>query len=161
MYRWILFLHVFSAFGFMLCHGASAAVMFKIRQERRPERLKALLELSLSLSTFAYSSLLVSIVCGVILGFLGRWWDSGWIWLAIGALIVMSVLMAVLAANRFNRLRWALSVPSPAFKEPPPTQIASAEEIDRIALMGRPTLVTVIGVLGWGLILWLMMFKPF
>ncbi len=161
MYQWIVFLHVFSAFGFILGHGASAAVMFKIRRERHAEKLKALLEVSLTLSTFAYISLVAMLVAGVILGFWGRWWGKGWIWLAIGILIVSSVLMGVFAANRFHRLRWALGMPSPASKEPPPAEMAPAEEIDRIAQMGKPTLVTVIGVLSWGLILWLMMFKPF
>lgn len=31
-YAWIVFLHVASAFVFMLAHGASAAVMFRIRK---------------------------------------------------------------------------------------------------------------------------------
>ena len=31
MYRWIVFLHVFSVFVWMLVHGAYAAVMLKFR----------------------------------------------------------------------------------------------------------------------------------
>ncbi len=161
MYQWIVYLHVFAAFGFILGHGASAAVMFRVRHERHPEKLKALMEVSLSLTNFGYISLIVMLVAGIILGFWGRWWGQGWVWLAIGILIVMSLLMAIFAANRFHRLRWALGLPSPPDKEPPPLEMAPAEEIDRIAKLGRPILVTAIGVLGWGLILWLMMFKPF
>ena len=161
MYQWVLFLHVFSAFGFVLGHGASAAVMFQVRRERHPERLKALLDVSLSLSSFAYISLIVTIVAGIVLGFMGRWWGTGWIWLAIGTLIISSVLMGVFAASRFHMLRLTLGLPSPASKEPPPAEMAPAEEIDRVARTGKPRLVTAIGILGWGLILWLMMFKPF
>ena len=46
MYPWVVFLHVLSAFGFLLAHGASAAVMFKVRGEQDRARLHALLDLS-------------------------------------------------------------------------------------------------------------------
>jgi hypothetical protein len=92
---------------------------------------------------------------------MGRWWGKGWIWAAIGTLIVMSVLMGVFASYRFNQLRWALGLPSPAFKVPPPEEMAPPEEIERLALRNRPWVISAIGALGWGFILWLMMFKPF
>lgn len=161
MYDWTIFLHVLAAFGFILGHGVSAAVIFQIRSEREIEKLKALLEVSFRLSGFAYASLLVMLGSGILLGFMGRWWGKGWIWLAIGTLIVMSVLMGVFAAYRFNQLRWALGLPSPAFKEDPPEEIAPPEEIERLVMRNRPLVISAIGILGWGLILWLMMFKPF
>jgi Zn-dependent protease with chaperone function len=160
MYRWIVFLHVFAAFGFIFGHGASGAVLFQIRRERQSEKLRILLGMSFTLSNFAYISLLVMLIAGVILGFMGHWWGKGWIWLAIGTLVVMSVLMGVFA-YRMNQLRWAVGAPSPAFKEPPPEDIAPAEEIERLLRRTKPWPITVIGVVGWGFVLWLMMFKPF
>ena len=161
MYQWIVFLHVLGAFGFMLGHGASAAAMFRIRKERNVDKLKAILELSLSLAGFTYISLLVMVFSGIALAFMGRLWGKGWIWISVGLLIAMTILMAAFAANHFGKLRWALGLPVPGSKEDPPEEVASAEEIERIQQAGRPILNTAIGVVGWSLILWLMMFKPF
>lgn len=160
MYQWTVFLHVLASFGFILGHGASAAAIFQIHHERDVEKIKLLLEISIRLSSSSYLSLLVMLVSGILLGFMGRWWGKVWIWLAIGTLIVMSVLMGVFAAYRFNQLRWALGLPTPS-KEPPPEEVPPAEEIERLVLRNRPWVITAIGVVGWGFILWLMMFKPF
>ncbi|MFQ5923561.1 MAG: DUF2269 family protein [Anaerolineales bacterium] len=161
MYQWIVFLHVLGGFGFMLGHGASVAAMFRVRHERNVEKLKAILDLSLNLTGFTYISLLVMLISGVALGFVGRWWGQGWLWISLGLLIAMTILMAVFGGYYFNKLRWALGLPVPRSKEDPPEEVASAKEIEQIIQAGRPILVTAIGVVGWGLILWLMMFKPF
>jgi hypothetical protein len=161
MYQWIVFIHVLGGFLFMLGHGASAAAMFRVRTERSVEKLQAILDLSRSLNSFSNAALLVTLASGIVLGFMGRWWGDGWLWTALGLLVVMSILMAFLAAYYFGKLRWALGLPVPGSKEDPPEEIASAEEIEEIALKGRPFLITAIGLVGWGLILWLMMFKPF
>lgn len=161
MYPWIVFIHVLGGFLFMIGHGASAAAMFRVRTERNVEKLKAILDLSRTLNGFSNGALLVMLASGITLGFMGRWWGEVWLWTALGLLVVMFVLMAVFGAYYFNQLRWALGMPVPESKQDPPEEMASAEEIDEIALKGRPYLVTAIGVVGWALILWLMMFKPF
>jgi hypothetical protein len=46
MVRWIVFLHIAGIFGFLLSHGSSAGVVFALRHERKPERIRALLQLS-------------------------------------------------------------------------------------------------------------------
>ncbi len=46
VYRWIVFVHVGAALVFMLAHGASASVAFRLRRERDVARLSALLDLS-------------------------------------------------------------------------------------------------------------------
>ena len=43
---WIVFIHIVAAFGFVLSHGVSAFVAFRIRAERDPARIGALLDLS-------------------------------------------------------------------------------------------------------------------
>ncbi len=160
MYRWLVFLHILGAFGFMLGHGASAMTLFGIRKERDPEALKALLAVSQSMASFAYICLLIMLILGIILGFMGQWWSRGWIWASLATLIAMTVFMAVFGAAYYHRLRWALGLPYPG-KEPPRNPPASAEELEQIAGSGRPGLIAAIGFVGWGLILWLMMFKPF
>jgi ABC-type Co2+ transport system permease subunit len=91
MYRWIVFLHIAGIFGFLLAHGSSAGVAFALRRERRPERLRALLDLSSSTLSVFYLSLLVLLAAGIVAGFMGHWWGQGWIWLSLGVLVAMVV----------------------------------------------------------------------
>ena len=46
LYPWIVFLHVAGVFLFFMAHGTSMAVGFRLRQERDPARVRALLDLS-------------------------------------------------------------------------------------------------------------------
>jgi hypothetical protein len=46
-------------------------------------------------------------------------------------------------------------------KERPAVAPAEAEEVARLLRSGRPHLMTLIGLGGWAVILWLMIFKPF
>ena len=76
------------AFGFLLAHGSSVEVAFKLRREREIERVCALLDISASLASVAYVSLLVMFAAGITLGILGDWWRQRWIWAALGLLIL-------------------------------------------------------------------------
>jgi hypothetical protein len=46
MYEWVLFLHVVGAFAFMMSHGVSIFVAFRLQQEGEINRIRALLDLS-------------------------------------------------------------------------------------------------------------------
>jgi len=46
MYAWVVFLHVLGAFAFVMAHGVSANVVFRLRHETQRERIAALLDLS-------------------------------------------------------------------------------------------------------------------
>lgn len=59
MYRWLVFLHVIGIFGFLVSHGASASVFFALRHERNLERVRLLLQLSVSSFRVMGISLLV------------------------------------------------------------------------------------------------------
>ena len=43
---WFVFAHVLGIFGFLIFHGVSVGVLFRIRNERDPHALRALLDLS-------------------------------------------------------------------------------------------------------------------
>lgn len=163
MYRWIVFLHVLSALGFLLAHGASAAVMFKVRGEQERARLHALLDLSNAVGLWMAYTLLAVLVTGIILGFMGGWWRSGWIWVSLVLLIVLSVVMSYLGRMYLERVRHAIGVPTrdDNKKQVAPPPPASPEVLSRVLAAGQARLLAAIGIGGLVLIVWLMMFKPF
>ena len=103
MYTWIIFLHVLSVFTFFLAHGATATVMFKVRGERDPARLSALLDLSPAVSGIMAITLLLILVTGIVGGFMGGWWGHGWIWAALVLLIAITFVMSFVGRLYFDR----------------------------------------------------------
>lgn len=81
--NWHLFwklLHIMGAFGFVAAHGGTAAVALRLRREREPDRIRALLELSRSTRSVMYWSLLVLLVAGIANGFfVVRYPERGWL----------------------------------------------------------------------------------
>ncbi|MBI2845594.1 MAG: hypothetical protein HYX86_03500 [Chloroflexi bacterium] len=167
-YPWVVFLHILGAFLFIMPHGASAVVAFKLRNERDIERVRALLELSTYSLSFMYAGFLILLVTGIIAGFMGNWWGQGWIWASLGLLIAVTIVMTPLGSLLYSRVRKAVGLPyfeGLKMKQMPPLPPASPEEIARIlsspSFSSRPVLLAVIGIGGIAIILWLMMFKPF
>ena len=109
MYTWWRFLHVLGALGFLAAHGATAAVAMRLRKERDPAKIRALLGLSRSTRPWMYVSLLLLIAAGVIAGFQGHWWDEGWIWTALILLVVLLVAAFPLAVPYYVRVRRAVA----------------------------------------------------
>jgi hypothetical protein len=52
LYQWIVYVHILAVFAFLLAHGTATAITFKLRRERKIERIRALLDLSRSMSIF-------------------------------------------------------------------------------------------------------------
>ncbi len=153
MYQWIVFTHVLGVFGFLLAHGASAAVAFKVRGEREITRVHALLDLSRGASAVGNVALLTLLVAGIAAGFMGGWWGRGWIWAALGLLVLISFAMNGVGARPLRRVRLLLAKMGPA---------APLDEQVAVALRAiNPWLMTALGGGGLALILWLMLFKPF
>lgn len=161
MYRFLVFLHLAGIFGFLLAHGASAAVAFALRRERRVERIRALLDLSAGMITVFYGALLMMIAFGIVSGFAGGWWGSGWIWLSIGILVAMMAGMWFLGTSYYARVRQAVALDGPGPKFAVPGDPVSAEELDALLARGRPWLLAAIGYGGALVVAALMWFKPF
>ncbi|MFQ5871501.1 MAG: hypothetical protein ACE5IB_05030, partial [Candidatus Geothermarchaeales archaeon] len=70
-YQWILFLHVSGVLGFMLVHGVPVFIALRLRNERDPERVRALLDLSRTSIGFTGLSLIIVFLTGIVLGFMG------------------------------------------------------------------------------------------
>jgi len=159
LYPWIVLVHVLAAFAFALAHGGSALVAFRIRREREPERIAALLDLSNWSLGMTYASVLVLVVAGVAAGIMGRWFGQAWIWAAIGVLVAVSVAMLAYAAPYYQRVRQALGQAGRA--RGPMPEPASAVELAALLDSRRPEGIAAIGGVGLALILWLMVLKPF
>ena len=166
MYTWLVFFHILTAFLFVLSHGASAAVALVLRKQRDPERVRALLELSRSSLIVMYVSLLLVLATGIWAGFRpgssGSWWSEWWIWTALGVLVTMWAVMAILATPYFDQVRRAVGLPPvQSVGKGGDSELASPEELEALLRSRRPVFVAVAGVAGLIAILWLMVLKPF
>lgn len=157
--------HVLAAFAFVLIHGASAMVAFKLRGERDRTRIQALLELSNAYLNWLYVAFLVLLLAGILAGIAGGYWTNGryWLWASLGLLIAIVVAMYLLATPHFDELRHALGLPtyddSRKNREPPPP--ATDAELARLLGSSRPMRAAGVGIGGIALIVALMTLKPF
>jgi uncharacterized membrane protein len=163
LYQWLVFAHIAGAFGFLMSHGVSVAVAFRVRKERDPARIMSLLELSATALGGMYVSLLVLIGAGVWAGFLGpdqelgglSWWGFGWIWVALGTLIVTMGVMYGVATNYYKRLRTIAGAMAEGSEAVSESQLAS------VVRGPRPWILAIVGFGSLLFILYLMIFKPF
>jgi hypothetical protein len=161
-YSWLVFVHVAGAFTFVLGHGASASASVRLHQERDPQRVRALLELSSQSLGVAYVGLLLLLVGGIAAGFVGGWWGHAWIWASLVLLVLIAVVMYPLGSQHYAKVRHAVGLRTYQDKKdaPDPTP-SSPEELDALLDSDRPALLTLIGGGGLLVIIWLMLFKPF
>jgi uncharacterized membrane protein len=159
LYLWVRFTHIASLMVFFVAHGASAAVAFRLRRERDLARVRALLELSASSVGLTMSvSLLVAFATGIWLGFLGGFWDRGWIWASLALFIAVAGLMTPIAAIRLSRMRAAAGIARGKAGEIPP---ADPAELERLLAGWSPMPVAILGFGAIAVITWLMVAKPF
>jgi len=162
MYQWLVFLHILSAFAFFMAHGVSAFMAFRLKRETNPERMRTILDLSNFALPVMYWSLMVLVLAGIGAGIMGSWFRMGWIWAAIGLLVVLWIGMWFYAARFYAPVRKALGMPYRAYRgdEKPVTQ-ASTAEIMAAVQATNPALLGGVSFALIAVILWLMMFKPF
>jgi uncharacterized membrane protein len=154
-YRWWVFLHIAGVFGFLIAHGVSVGVAFRLRREREPKRIMALLDLSNSSITLLYWSLLLLIGGGVVTGFVGDWWGDGWIWVSLGTLLLTIGAMYAVATTYYRRLRTVIGAMADG------SQAISEERLGEVLAGPRAWVLAAIGFGAILFILYLMLFKPF
>jgi uncharacterized membrane protein len=151
MYLWWKLVHLVGVLGFLAAHGTTAAVAGRLRREREPARIRSLLALSGATRPWMYLSLVVLLVGGIVDGFLGHWWGSGWIWTALILLVAMLVAAFPLAVPYYVRVRRAVADDAGT----PPDELAT------LLSSPRPIVIAVVETVGLLVIVWLMVLKPF
>jgi multisubunit Na+/H+ antiporter MnhG subunit len=159
---WIVWIHVVGVFLFLIGHGVSIFVAFRLRDEREPVAVRTLLDLSRRSISMMTVGLVIWFLGGILAGFSGNYWTTGqyWIWASLILAIVVVAMMTPMGRFYFNRIRAAVGV------DPNTNQVAQGFVVDEAALdaaimSGKPM---VLAAAGFGLIIvlsWLMFFRPF
>jgi hypothetical protein len=158
MYVWVVYLHVAVIFVFLIQHAAEIIVTFKLREKKDPEEVfgtySFLPEANSRNLRITYSLIILT---GAGAGFMSAWWRQGWMWTALGIMVVLWVVMHRVGGSYLTAVD-AITEEALRNREAP-----SALENFRSGLRARrePEIMTVSSVIGGLVILWLMMFKPF
>ena len=159
---WIVFLHVLGAFLFVAGHGVSIAVIYRIRAERDPARIRAYLDLSAWSLNLAGIGLLLILVFGILAGIVAGSWGRAWIWVSLVLFIVIGGLMTPFGGIPLSKIRFALGQRTRGMKpdEPDPPSLPMEQVVPMLDAL-RPDVLALVGGGGFLVILYLMMFKPF
>ena len=159
MYNWLVFLHVLFAFLFMLAHGVHAAAMLKFRGEGDPERSLTFFNIVPEVKQIRVLTLLLGLPAFGAVAVAG-WWSRGWVWASAGVFALISFVMYHYGAGYFGMMQDAAM----RFIEARKTNTdvsAATKEFDEARMAPHPIVVSVVGIAGLAVILWLMRFKPF
>ena len=154
MYQWWVFVHLLGVFGFLLAHGVSVSVTFKLRNERDPARINALLQLSGSSIKAFYISLGVLLLGGFAAAATGDLWSKAWIWSALGVLVVASLAMYRMARPFYRRVGFVARALEGG------SQAVTDDQFESILKSSRPWGIAWVGFVALAAILYLMVFKP-
>lgn len=159
---WLIFLHTLSAITFFLAHGTSMAMAFQIRKETDFTRIRALPDLSMSTVVVAMVALLVMGLTGLIMPFILKIWNKGWIWASIVLMVIVFFQMVFMNEKRYKHLRRMVGLPymigGKTFPAEPP---ASQAEVEAYLKRLQVTDLVIVGYALPMIVLWLMVFKPF
>lgn len=154
MYQLWLFVHLLGVFGFLLAHGVSVSVTFKLRNERDPARINALLQLSGTSIQAFYISLVVLLVGGVAAATVGHLWSKAWIWSAIAILVLASLAMYRMARPFYRRVGFVARAMEGG------SEAVTDQQFAEILQSRRPWTIAWVGFGALAIILYLMVFKP-
>ena len=159
MYNWLVFLHIFFAFTFMLAHGVHAAAMLAFRAEKDPERSLTFFNIVPELHMVRILMILLGLP-GLIAAFITPWWRQGWVWASAVIFFIISFVMYKYGAGYYNMIEGAATRLIEAKKTNINLETA-LKEFEAARTAWHPIAVAIIGIVGLAIILWLMRFKPF
>jgi len=159
---WLIFLHTLSAITFFLAHGTSMAMAFQIRKETDFSRIRALLDLSFSTIIVAFSAFLVMGLTGLIMPFILKIWNKGWIWASIVLMVIVFLQMVFMNEKRYKHLRRMVGLPYMIRGDRFPAEVPAGQaEVEAYLKKLQVTDLVVVGYVIPMIVLWLMVFKPF
>lgn len=159
---WIVFIHVVGVFIFLLGHGISAGVMWRLRSEREPVAIRTLLDFSRRSMAFMGIGFLIWFIGGILAGFSGNYWTTGryWIWASLAIALFTIIAMTPLGRVYFNRVRGAVGIDHKTGAIDP-TLTADPAKIEAAIASGRPAVLAMLGIGTVVVLSYLMYFKPF
>ena len=159
---WLRFLHILAAITFFLAHGTSVAMAFQVRKETDFARIRAILDLSQSTIITMGIALLIMGLTGLVMPFILKIWNKGWVWTSIVLMVVVAIQMALMNEKRYKILRKLVGLPYMQGNKTLPAALpASQAEVEaHIKKLNVYELVAVGYVIPM-IVLWLMVFKPF
>ncbi|MFL5799612.1 MAG: cupredoxin domain-containing protein [Actinomycetota bacterium] len=154
MYKWWVLVHLAGVFVFLVAHGVSVGVLFRLRRERDPSKVAALIELSASSVRSFYVGLVVLLVGGFAAVATGDLWSKPWIWIALGVLVISSVGMVAMARPYYRRVGFVSRAMVGG------TEVVTKEQFDEVLRDNRSNSVAAMGFVALAIILYMMVIKP-
>jgi hypothetical protein len=154
-YELAIFLHIASVVAFVATHAVSMVVLFRIRKERNRVRILELVSLSGETTLPMYIALGAIFLSGAFAAFRFSRWGDWWLWIAIVVLLITVALMTMIAKPYFERVKAACAM------RPSGVPRVSDEELGEILGGRTPLAIAWIGIVGFFLVLYLMIAKPF
>jgi hypothetical protein len=156
-YRWLLFVHIGAVLVFMLAHGVHVAVSWKKRWVADPASNLALFEALTGLWPLRVAMATV-IVSGLLLTALLNIWTQLWIWLSLAVLVAIWLAMWLWSRAFYNLIQ-ETAERAIATVGTPEEAVARAE-FDHARFSWLVPAMTVVGIGGVAVVLWLMVFRP-
>ena len=150
MYQGLIFLHLVGVVVFAIAHGVSIFAAFRVRGERDPRVVAALLDASKLAVGLLYIGLLL-----IGVGGLGAAWQAGFLlstWAIASYVTLFVVLLAMwtMATPYYVKVRELVGDGSSV----------DAAELAKVLDTRRPEILATVGVVGLLVLLWLMVFRP-
>jgi len=159
MYNWLVLLHIFFAFLFMLAHGPHVVAMLKFRGEPDPERSLSFFNMVPNLKYVRYYYIAMG-VFGFAASLITGWWKQGWIWTSAVVFLFITWVMYKYGTGYYNIIIDAATHLIEA-KKTNANLPAAQKEYDDARNTPHAMIVSIVGIVGLAIILWLMRFKPF
>jgi hypothetical protein len=158
---WLKLLHIAAGFSFAMAHGVSAFVVIRLRREREPARVGALLDLSKFSLPISDLAILVILASGIASAFVLGYWGHLWIWVSIGVLVFLFIFMSIRGVQHHDAIRHALGMAGFYDKKDAPIPEADPAALASALSSSRGIELAAVGGIGLLVILWLMVVKPF
>jgi hypothetical protein len=153
MYSWLVALHLLGLVVFLVAHGVSIWVAFRVRSERNRDVIAAMLEMSRRAAQVVYVGLLLLGVGGLAAAWSVGWLATPWNLASYVVVVVVLAVMFAIASPYYHGLRAALEGTADT---PPLDDAMLAARLQT----HRPELLATIGGIGLVALVVLMTVKP-